>query len=96
MNDLISRCDVLSYILYVQNSGLGKKKALEYIYKYVENAISAYNVDKVVEQLETEMEFAEKEMEECTFKGMPFYDTQKGYATAMYNAIEIVRKGGVE
>lgn len=56
----------------------------------------AYNVDKVVEQLVKEMECAEKEMEECTFKGMPFYDTQKGYAKAMYKAIEIVRKGGVE
>ena len=50
-------------------------------------------VDTILERLEEEMECAEKEMQECTFKGMPFYDTQSGYAKAMRKAIEIIKKG---
>ena len=92
MSDLISRCDVLSYILYIQNSGLGKKKALEYIYKYVENAISAYNVDKVVAELEEKLSkkhrlFLREDRDEIRY----FYEMQ-----ILKEAIEIVRKGGVE
>ena len=65
-------------------------------YTTVESAINAWNtrkpVENVIERLEKEMELAEKEMAECTFKGMPFYDTQNGYATAMYNAIEFIKE----
>lgn len=50
-------------------------------------------LEEVVARLEEEMKLAEKDMEECTFKGMPFYDRANGYATAMYNAIEIVKEG---
>lgn len=30
---------ILTYIKFVSESGLGKKKALEYLYKYVENIL---------------------------------------------------------
>ena len=46
----------------------------------------------VIGRLEEELKLAEKDMQECTYKGMPFYDKANGYATAMYNAIEIIKE----
>ena len=56
---------------------------------------TAYDVEKVVEELEYELTLAEKQKEECVFKGMPYYDRTEGYIVATTNAIEIV-KGGVD
>ena len=52
-------------------------------------------MERIVEQLEEELELAEKQKEECTFKGLPYYDRTEGYIVATSNAIEIV-KGGVD
>ena len=57
----------------------------------------AYDVDKVMNWLEKELEFAEKDKKECIRKNsLSQFDTAKGYATAISNAIEVVKKGGEE
>ena len=49
---LIDANKLLSYITSVINCGLGKKKSLEYISKYIESIPTAFDLDKVVQQLE--------------------------------------------
>ena len=52
-------------------------------------------MERIVEQLEKEIELAEKDQERCVMKALPYFDTAKGYATGINNALEIV-KGGVD
>lgn len=60
-----------------------------------ESVINTWNtrkpIDRIVEQLENELELAEKQKEECTFKALPYYDRTEGYIVAMSNAINIVK-----
>lgn len=55
---LINADELLSYIDRVKNSGLGKQKTIEYITKYISNMPTAYDFDKVVEQLEEKSQLA--------------------------------------
>lgn len=48
---LIDADELLSYVDRVKNCGLGKKKSLEYITKYINNMPTAFDVDKVIEQI---------------------------------------------
>ena len=62
-----------------------------------EAVLNAWNtrkpMERIVEQLEEKLELAEKQKEECIFKGLPYYDRTEGYIVATSNAIEIVRNG---
>jgi len=55
-----------------------------------------YNVEKVVERLEKELKLADEEKRRCITENPLQFDCVKGYATGIYNAIEIVRNGGKE
>lgn len=55
---LINADELLSYIDRVKNSGLGKQKTIEYITKYINNMSTAFDVDKVVEQLNEKSQLA--------------------------------------
>ena len=57
---------------------------------------TAYDVDNVVEKLEQEKEIAEKEMEECIFKALPYHDSTEGKVIGIKKAIDIVQKGGIK
>lgn len=54
----------------------------------------AYDVEKVVEQLNKELELADEEKRRCTIENMLQFDEAKGYARGMACAIEIVKRGG--
>ncbi len=56
----------------------------------------AYDVEKVVAELEEEREKCQKEMEECIFKGLPYHDSTEGKVIGIKKSIEIVRNGGKE
>ena len=103
MSDLISR----SALLEIFNHDLkcfetnGKTEAEMYISvadmrKMIEEQPIAYDKEAVVKQLENELELAEKQKEECTFKALPYYDRTEGYIVAMSNAIKIVKAGGID
>lgn len=55
---LINADELLSYIDRVKNSGLGKQKTIEYITKYINNISTAFDVGKVVEQLDEKSQLA--------------------------------------
>ena len=57
---------------------------------------TVYNVDKVIAELEEELNLADMEKERCLKENPLQFDSAKGYAHGIANAIEIVRKGGVE
>ena len=59
------------------------------------HAPTAYDVDKVVEQLEKELQLADKEKARCARENPLQFDSAKGYASGIATAIEIVKGGGI-
>lgn len=57
---------------------------------------TAFDVKKVIEQLNKELELADEEKRRCTIENMLQFDETKGYARGMACAIEIVKRGGVD
>ena len=55
-----------------------------------------YDQDKVVDQLESELRLADKEKERCSRENPLQFDSAKGYAMGLSNAIEIVKAGGTD
>lgn len=51
-------------------------------------------MERIVERLEEELELADKEKRRCVAENMLQFDSAKGYANGIYNAIEIVKEEG--
>ena len=49
-------------------------------------------IEKILERLEEEREIAEKELEKCIFKGLPYHDSTEGKIIGIKEAIEIVKQ----
>lgn len=62
----------------------------------VDSLPTAFYVEKVIEQLNKELELADEEKRRCTIEDMLQFDEAKGYARGMACAIEIVKRGGVD
>lgn len=62
----------------------------------VKCAPTAYDPDKIAEQLKNELSLADKEKERCARENPLQFDSAKGYATGIFNALEIVKGGGVD
>ncbi len=60
----------------------------------VDSLPTAFDVEKVIEQLNKELELADEEKRRCTIEDMLQFDEAKGYARGMACAIEIVKRGG--
>ena len=88
---LIDADKLLSYIDRVKNSGLGKQKTIEYITKYISNMPTAFDVDKVVVQLE-ESYF----ITESTFDDDGWCNDDSEEVVNLNEAIEIVKRGGID
>lgn len=58
------------------------------------HAPTAYDIEKVVEQLNKELELADEEKRRCTIENMLQFDEAKGYARGIACAIDIVKRGG--
>ena len=83
-------------------------KALEEVQQYrqigtveecreaVEKQPTVYDQNKVVDQLESELRLADKEKERCARENPLQFDSAKGYAMGLSNAIEIVKAGGAD
>lgn len=56
---------------------------------------TAYDVDKVIERLQTELGLADNEKERCVRENPLQFDNAKGYAHGISVALEIVKSGGV-
>jgi hypothetical protein len=61
-----------------------------------EAVIKAWNtrkpLERVIERLETEGNLADEERDRCARENPLHFDTAKGYATGIYNAIEIIKE----
>lgn len=60
----------------------------------IDSLPTAFDVEKVVEQLNKELELADEEKRRCTVENMLQFDEAKGYARGIACAIEIVKRGG--
>lgn len=69
--------------------------ACECIRGVMETQPTAHDVDKVVEQLEKELQLADKEKARCARENPLQFDSAKGYASGIATAIEIVKGGGI-
>lgn len=65
-----------------------------YMPKIINDEPTAFDTDKVVDQLESELRLADKEKERCARENPLQFDSAKGYAMGLSNAIEIVKAGG--
>ena len=80
-----------------RNDGKNQKEIYETIkecMKAVEEQPTAFDVEKVIEQLNKELELADEEKRRCTIENMLQFDETKGDARGMACAIEIVKRGG--
>lgn len=92
---LIDADELLSYVDRVNNCGLGKKKSIEYITKYISNMTTAYNVDEIVKELEKRRKEYEDMANninipypnECYYRGL-----MRGYEYSR----DIVKVGGLD
>ena len=67
-----------------------------YMPKIINDEPTVFDVDKVVNQLESELRLADKEKERCARENPLQFDSAKGYAMGLSNAIEIVKAGGAD
>ena len=57
------------------------------------NALERYDaLERVIKRLETEGKLADEERDRCARENPLHFDTAKGYATGIYNAIEIIKE----
>lgn len=89
-DDLISRKSLLECAEY------DDKGRLVIPYRKVENAPTAFDKEKVIEELREELNLSDAEKERCARENPLQFDSAKGYANGIANAIEIVEKGGIE
>ena len=91
---LIDADKLLSYVDRVKNCGLGKKKTIEYITKYINNMLTEFDVDKVVSELEAQ---SEMNLKKGLIEVLP--DEARPYLKAVESfdkAIKIVMEGGLD
>lgn len=61
-----------------------------------ECAPTAFDKEKVIKELREELNLSDAEKERCARENPLQFDSAKGYANGIANAIEIVEKGGIE
>lgn len=62
----------------------------------VKCALTAFDKEKVIKELREELNLSDAEKERCARENPLQFDSAKGYANGIANAIEIVEKGGIE
>lgn len=107
-NDLINRQNAIESIWSIFNNTYNDssrfeaeetelaRKVLVDVQRMIENQPTAYDVDKTVEKLRTELSVADNEKERCARENPLQFDTAKGYANGISVAVEIVKSGGIE
>lgn len=62
--------------------------------RIIEEQPTAFDVEKVIEQLKEELKLADDEKARCIKENPMQFDSAKGYANGIAVAIEIVKRGG--
>ena len=62
--------------------------------------VNAWNtrkpMERIVQSLENELKLSDEEKQRCVNENPMQFDAAKGYATGINNALDIVRKGGID
>ena len=66
------------------------------ILQIIDDQPTAFDKEKVIEELREELNLSDAEKEGCARENPLQFDSAKGYANGIANAVEIVEKGGIE
>nr|DAI27711.1 MAG TPA: ENT domain protein [Caudoviricetes sp.] len=93
-DDLISRKALIAEL----EKWCGKQRYLipENVWELIETEPVAFDKEKVIEELREELNLSDAEKERCARENPLQFDSAKGYANGIANAIDIVEKGGIE
>ena len=97
-DDLISRKDFITEMeinignIYNPDIIKGMKFAIDLI----NSRPTVFDKEKVMGDLQEELKLSDTEKERCARENPLQFDSAKGYANGIADAIEIVEKGGVE
>lgn len=106
-NDLINRQNAIESIWSIFNNTYNDasrfeaeetelaRKILVDVQRVIESQPTAYDMDKVLEKLRTELNIADNEKERCARENQLQFDTAKGYANGISVALEIAKSGGI-
>lgn len=97
--DLISRKALLKKLEVFNDRDHGNEHFLlgiESAKEIIKNEPAAFDKKKVIEELREELNLSDAEKERCARENILQFDSAKGYANGIANAIEIVEKGGIE
>ena len=101
-DDLISRKEAVELVIaeydrFQANGGSHSgRHELDKVIKMLQNMPTAFDKEKVINELREELNLSDAEKERCARENPLQFDSAKGYANGIANAIEIVEKGGIE
>lgn len=100
-NDLISRSTLIEALtnvevaFYLEDGQTKDTYDGTTIMDIIQEQPTVYDFEKVVAELEEELKKADEEKVRCISENPLQFDSAKGYATGISNALDIVRKGGL-
>ena len=71
-------------------------KGMRFAIELINSRPTAFYKEKVIKELREELNLSDAEKERCARENPLQFDSAKGYANGIANAIEIVEKGGFE
>lgn len=89
---LVNIDDCNRALFYKQCGGKDSLITVESAFNMFEALPTAYDIDKVVKELEKELSLADREKERCARENPLQFDSAKGYAHGVGNSIEIVKQ----
>lgn len=98
-DDLISRNALLEGVNYYYThtpNDSPEHYAYGVVLKEIREHPAAFDKEKVIKELREELNLSDAEKERCARENPLQFDSAKGYANGIANAIEIVEKGGIE
>lgn len=91
MKKIVEAEPILSYIEHLKNCGLGKSRSLNYLTKYIECMKSAYDVDRVLEEIDEKIKFYENQLEQIDFPST-IISSDKGLWRTRINVAEHIKE----
>ena len=101
-DDLISRkAAYKAFSDYLNRNFIGEvssqtELSIGEIASVIKSIPAAFDKEKVIKELREELNLSDAEKERCARENPLQFDSAKGYANGIANAIEIVEKGGIE
>lgn len=97
MSDLISRKETEKMLrAYADDVGCNREEyhlanGILKAVGYLDNIPVAFDLESVIEKLQTELDFSDKEKERCVRENPLQFDEAKGYSRGMAVALEILK-----